>query len=137
MNNYGHRKMRVWQNIDRLSLLVYGLVRKIPRSNYKLIRQIESAMDSVGANFVEGYYAGSILEYLRFCRYGKRSLGELQERLRRCYFRQYFRNQEYHEFDDLAIKTMYLFDRLIYALEKKAEEGVRRPQKWAEGKKGL
>ena len=118
-NEHGHRKMRVWQNVDTLNPLVNNLVKKIPRSNYKLIRQIYDAMDSVGSNFVEGYYSGSILEYLRFLRYGKRSLAEVQERIRRCYQRRYFQEKEYLEFEDLAIKTMYLFDHLIRSLEKK------------------
>ena len=116
---YGHRKMRVWQNIDRLCVIVYRLVKKIPRSQYKLINQINSAMDSVGSNFVEGYYAGSIPEYLRFLRYSRRSLAEVQDRIRRCYQREYFSKNEHFEFDDLAIKTFYLFVRLIDSLEKK------------------
>jgi len=57
-NKYGHRKMVVWQNCDRLSIMVYRMVKKIPNWNYKIIRQIEAAMDSVGSNFVEGYYSG-------------------------------------------------------------------------------
>ena len=124
-NKYGHRKMVVWQNCDRLSIMVYRMVKKIPNWNYKIIRQIEAAMDSVGSNFVEGYYSGQIPEYLRFLRYGKRSLGEVQERVRRCFLRGYFKSFEYDEFDDLSIKTMYLFDRLIYALEKKIKQGKR------------
>ena len=122
---HGHRKMVVWQNIDRLAPMVNELANKIPGSDYKLIRQIHSAMDSVGANFVEGYYSGSIPEYLRFIRYGKRSLGEVQERIRRCYQRGYFDRGKYLDFDDLSIKTMYLFDRLIFSLEKKGAEGRR------------
>jgi four helix bundle protein len=121
MNNkpHGHRKMRVWQNIDRLGPIVNRLVKKIPRANFKLIRQIYDAYDSSGSNFVEGYYSGYIPEYIRFARYGKRSLGEVQERIRRCFQRGYFSNDEHFEFEDLAIKTMYLFDRLIASLEKK------------------
>jgi len=118
VNRHGHRKMRVWQNLDILAPIVNRLVKKIPRSNYKLTRQIYDAMDSSGSNFVEGYYSGSIPEYLRFVRYGKRSLGEVQERIRRCFQRGYFHQDDYFEFDDLAIKTMYLFDRLIYSLKK-------------------
>lgn len=128
---YGHRKMVVWQNIDQLCPIVNRLVDKIPKWHYKLAQQIEAAIDSVGSNFVEGYYCGSILDYLRFLRYAKRSLAEVQERVRRSYLRDYFQQHDYLIFDDLAIRTMYLFDRLIYALDKKARgkkaaEGIRR-----------
>jgi four helix bundle protein len=124
MNNlHGHRKMIVWQNIDRLCPIVGRLVKQIPGWNYKLIRQIEAAMDSVGANFVEGYYSGSLPEYLRFLRYSKRSLAEVQERIRRCHQRQYLNPVQYKQFDELSIKTFYLIDRLIYALREKLEKG--------------
>lgn len=118
-SEYGHRKMRVWQNVDRLGPMVNRLLAKVPRAQYKLIRQIYDALDSVGTNFVEGYYSGSIPEYLRFIRYGKRSLAEVQERLRRCFQRGCFSADEHFEFEDLSIKTMYLFDRLICSLGKK------------------
>ena len=117
--NYGHRKMRVWQNIDKLSVMVDNLVKKIPRAQFKLIGQINAAMDSTGSNFVEGYYSSSIPEYLRFLYYSKRSLAEVEQRIRRCYQRGYFFSQEYLEFDDLCIKTFYLTDRLIHSLKKK------------------
>ena len=118
-NLHGHRKIRVWQNLDRMAPIVNRLMKKMPRASYKLIQQIYDAFDSSGSNFVEGYYSGSIPEYLRFLRYGKRSLAEVQERIRRCFHRGYFSDAEYFEFEDLAIKTMYLYDRLIYSLDKK------------------
>jgi len=117
--NKGHRKMVVWQNIDKVSFLVNQLIKKIPYTQLRLIKQIISAMDSAGSNFVEGYYSSTIPEYLRFLHYSKRSLAEVQERIRRCFQRNYFSKTEYLEFDDWAIKTLYLFDRLIFSLTKK------------------
>jgi len=114
---YGHQKMKVWQNVDCLDEQVQLLLEKIPRFEYKIRSQIDSASDSVGANFVEGYYSGSVSEYIRFCRYGKRSLGELQERVRRALRKGYFSETELMGFNDLSIKTMFMFDRLIRALE--------------------
>jgi four helix bundle protein len=86
---YGHRKMVVWQNIDRIDILVQDILKRIPRTEFKLRSQIDNASDSVGANFVEGYYSGSLAEYLRFLRYSKRSLAELQERVRRTWRKGY------------------------------------------------
>lgn len=118
---FGHRQMIVWQNADRLDVLVQKILNKIPKHEFEMRAQIDSCSDSIGANFVEGYYSGSLGEYIRFCRYSKRSLGELQERMRRVLRKGYITQDEYTEFDDLAIKTMYLFDRLINSLEKKRE----------------
>jgi four helix bundle protein len=70
---------------------------------------------------VEGYYSGALGEYIRFVKYAKRSLGELQERIRRVLRKGYIGQNEYAEFDDLAIKTMYLIDRLLKSLENKRE----------------
>lgn len=105
---HGHRKMRVWQNIDKLDILVQKILKKIPKHEFKLRSQIDNASDSTGANFVEGYYSGSLAEYIRFCRYSKRSLAELQERVRRTFRKGYIEEGEFNEFDDLAIKTNVL-----------------------------
>ena len=115
-----HRWMKVWQNADQLDCVIQKLLQQIPRSEFELRRQIDSASDSVGANFVEGYYSGSLAEYIRFNKYSKRSLGELRERVRRSVRKGYVTNSQFDEFEDLAIRTMYLLDRLIAALQKKS-----------------
>ena len=113
--------MRVWQNADRLDVMVQKILARIPKHEFEMRSQIDSASDSIGANFVEGFYSGALGEYIRFLRYSKRSLGELQERVRRVLRKGYINQTEYDEFDDLAIKTMYLFDRLLKSLENKRE----------------
>ena len=117
----GHQKMKVWQNIDALDMLVQDILKAIPKNEFIMRSQIDKASDSVGANFVEGYYSGSTAEYLRFLRYGKRSLGELHERIRRLVRKNILTSYKYNTFNTSAIKTMYMFDRLIYALEYKLE----------------
>jgi four helix bundle protein len=86
------------------------------RTEFKIRSQIDSASDSVGSNFVEGYYSASTPEYLRFLSYGKRSLGEVHERVRRLLRKGYIDNDDYRQFNELAIKTMFMFDRLMQAL---------------------
>ncbi len=112
----GHEKMIVWQNIDRLDIIVQNILKKLPKNEFKMKSQIDNASDSVGANFVEGYYSGSLLEYLRFLRYSKRSLGELRERVHRVKRKGYLNDTEFATFDNCAIGTMYLLDRLIRSL---------------------
>lgn len=117
----GHEKMIVWQNIDKLDILVQKILKKIPKYEFKMKSQIDNASDSIGANFVEGYYSGSLGEYIRFLRYSKRPLGELRERVRRIRRKEYILGGKYEEFNDCAIKTMYLLDRLLASLIKKKQ----------------
>lgn len=112
-----HQKMIVWQNIDKLDILIQTILKKIPHFEYGTKSQIDNASDSVGSNFVEGFYSGSVGEYIRFCKYSRRSIGELQERVRRILRKDYINNDEYEKFNELSIKTKYLLDRLIYSLE--------------------
>ncbi len=117
----GHKKMIVWQSIDELDIIVQDIIKKIPRNEYKIRNQIDNASASVGANFVEGYYSGFLPEYIRFLTYSRRSLGELQERVRRVLRKGHIIEDEYTRFDERACKTMYLLNRLIYSLRDKKE----------------
>jgi len=119
-NLYGHRKMIVWQNLDKLEVLVEQMVlTKVPKNQFKLRDQIERATSSCTANFIEGYYSGSIKEYLRFLSYSKRSLAELQDWVRRSFHKNYLSEENYLLIDDLLIKTMFLSNRLINSLKQK------------------
>lgn len=118
MGKNSHEKMIVWQMADKLDFLTQKYLRRIPEKEYKLKSQIDSASDSVGANFVEGYYNNSLKEYIRFCRYSRRSVAEVLERFRRALRKNFLSEQEFGEIEDCAIKTGYLFDRLIQSLEK-------------------
>jgi four helix bundle protein len=117
----GHEKMIVWQNIDRLDILVQKILKYIPKHEYKMRSQIDNASDSIGANFVEGYYSGSLAEYIRFLYYSKRSLGELRERVRRVKRKGHIGDDVYDKFDNSSKGTMYLLDRLIGSLKDKRQ----------------
>ncbi|MFC1496666.1 four helix bundle protein [Candidatus Margulisiibacteriota bacterium] len=119
-NEYGHRKMIVWKNLDLIEQIVLNeILVRIPKNKFQLIDQIERSCSSSVANFVEGYYSGSIKEYMRFLRYSRRSLAELQDWVRRCFHKKYINKALYVKFDGLAIRTMYLSNRLIRSLENK------------------
>ncbi|HVN67821.1 MAG TPA: four helix bundle protein [Candidatus Sulfotelmatobacter sp.] len=133
---YGHRKMRVWQNLDKIEYLVRNkILPLIPKNKYSLIDQIDRSCGSSMANFIEGYYSGSLKEYLRFLSYSRRSTAELQDWVRRSHYDGFIKQAEYLEFDDLAIKTVFLINRLVYALKKKAVEGKQGQMK-SEGNRG-
>ena len=114
---YGHRKMIVWQNLDKIEIIIQKeILKRIPRNKLKLIDQLDRACGSCVANFIEGYYSGSLKEYIRFLRYSKRSLAELQDWVRRTYHKEFIPEIIYAEFDVLSIRTMFLLNRLINAL---------------------
>lgn len=117
----GHEQMIVWQNIDKLDSYVQILLKKIPKYEFKIKLQIDDASDSIGPNFVEGYYSGSLAEYIRFLRYSRRSTGELRERVRRLLRKGYINETKYEIFNRMAITTAYLLDRLMGSLKKKQE----------------
>ena len=133
-NVYGHRKMVVWQNLDKIEEIIQRkILNQISKREYNLRDQIDRASSSSVANFIEGYYSGSIKEYVRFLRYSKRSAAELQDWIRRTYYKGYIDKSVYDNFDDLVIKTIYLLNRLIDSLIKKTEQkaikGPRGPMK--------
>jgi len=133
-NGYGHRKMITWQNLDKIEEIIQRkILNLIPKREYNLRDQIDRASSSSVANFIEGYYSGSLKEYVRFLRYSKRSAAELQDWVRRTYFKAYIDKTLYDNFDDLLIKTIYLLNRLIASLIKKSEQkaikGLRGPKK--------
>jgi four helix bundle protein len=116
MGKRNHERMIVWQMADLLDCYTQKILRGIPRTEFKLRSQIDSASDSIGSNLVEGYYSGSTREFIRFCRYSRRSCGELQERVRRCVRKGYISQDDYTRFCRIVIRTGYLFDRLIMSL---------------------
>ncbi|MFA4905865.1 MAG: four helix bundle protein [Candidatus Margulisiibacteriota bacterium] len=114
----GHRKMVVWKNLDQVEQMVYWeILKKIPKNAFSLIDQIDRACSSSMANFIEGYYSGSRREYVKFLKYSKRSLAELQDWIRRCYYKGFISKELYEKADDLLIRTIYLENRLISALQ--------------------
>lgn len=115
----GHKNMVVWLSMDELDMFVQKILKKIPTNEYKIRTQIDNASDSIGANFVEGYYSGFLPEYIKFLTYSRRSLGELQERVRRILRKGFITESEYRLFDEHASKTMFLLNRLIYSLKSK------------------
>jgi len=116
--DYGHRKMVVWKNLDQIEQQVYkSIIKKIPKNCFSIIDQIDRACSSSMANFIEGYYSGSRKEYIRFIKYSKRSLAELQDWIRRIHYKEFISEEIYNRIDDLLIKTIYLENRLISALQ--------------------
>ena len=119
-NNKGpHTNIIAWQEAVNLNNLLNELLSKIKFLDFKLKSQVMNASDSVIANIVEGYYSKTTGDYIRFCRYARRSCAELKERMIILAKRNIINNKDILKFDEQAIRTGYLIDRLIAGLEKK------------------
>ena len=117
---FGHRKLVVWKNIDDLTNIVCNrILPAIPKNKAKLRDQIERAVSSIGANFIEGYYSGSTKEFIRFLSYSRRSLSELGYWLNFCCKIRLISGSLFNSSDDLLIRTGYLLDRLTQSLRSK------------------
>jgi len=120
--NYGnHEKLIAWQMADVLDEIVQEILKSVPKNEFKIRQQLDSASDSVGSNIVEGSYSGSIPEFIRFLRYARRSCGEVQERVTRLKRKGLIDEDLYSKFKPQCIKTGYIIDRLISSLCDKRE----------------
>ena len=116
-----YKTMAVWQSIEQLNEIVNDVLICIHKNEFKCRSQIANANDSVGSNFVEGYYSGYIKEYIRFLKYSRRSGQELYSRVTNLFIRKVIGNNLYTKFDDRCKKTMFLIDRTRYGLENKVK----------------
>ena len=121
MNLGNHEKLIAWKMANELDLIVQDVLKQIPKNEFKMRSQIDSASDSVGSNIVEGYYSGSTKEFIRFLRYSRRSCGEVQERVRRVHRKSLISEKLFEKANVHSIKTGYIIDRLILSLQKKLE----------------
>jgi len=72
-------ELRVWQSARIMVQQVYQITREGSFArDFGLRDQIQRAAVSVMSNIAEGFHAGSNAEFLRFLRYARRSLAEVQ-----------------------------------------------------------
>lgn len=72
------RRITAWQKSDDLVVRIYEITKTFPKEElYALTSQIRRAAVSVPANIAEGSSMSHKKEYLRFLRYAKASLGEV------------------------------------------------------------
>jgi four helix bundle protein len=77
-----YRSLKVWQRAHRLTLLVYELTGRFPKSEqFGLTSQIRRASSSIPANLAEGCGRNSDRELARFARIALGSANELDYHL--------------------------------------------------------
>jgi len=64
LKNYG--ELQVWQKAHELTLLVFPMTEKFPRSDqFGIVSQVRRSSSSVAANIAEGFGRGTTKEILR------------------------------------------------------------------------
>ena len=89
----GYRELTVWQKSMDLVVLIYKLVKRLPKEeNYVLSDQMRRAAVSIPSNIAEGHGRSSTREYLRFLSIASGSKNELETQLILCVSLEYLSN---------------------------------------------
>lgn len=82
MEEFGYRKLIVWQEARKLVIEVYKLTKQFPKSElFGLISQMQRAAVSVVANVSEGWLRRSVADKKRYLEIAQGSLLELAAEL--------------------------------------------------------
>jgi len=111
------KKLLAWQKAYKLTLEVYKITRKFPRTEiYGLSLQIRRASASVPANIAEGYERQHRKEYLQHLFIAKGSLGEVKTYLSMAKDLGYISIPDYEAIEKLRAETARLLKGLIKSL---------------------
>jgi four helix bundle protein len=72
-----YRELEVWKKAHELTLLVYRITERFPRTDlYGIVSQVRRSSSAVAANIAEGFGRGTTKEFLRVLYIAR---GELEE----------------------------------------------------------
>lgn len=113
----GFRQLTAWQKAYELTLEVYRLTKKFPKTEtYGLISQLQRAVISIPANIAEGYERNHRKEYLQFLYIAKGPLGEVETYLLLAKDLGYLNESDYALLDENRKVTSRLLKGLIKSL---------------------
>ena len=112
------RDLIVWQKAMDQAVLVYSLVKKLPREElYALSDQMRRAAVSVPSNIAEGHSRNSLKEYLQFLSIAKGSNAELHTQCLLCEKLGYFSERELQAMISLSTEIAKMLNSLINTLK--------------------
>lgn len=98
-----HLEVPVFQLVHKLTLMIYLITEKFPRSEiYGIVSQLRRATASIAANIVEGFYRKSRKELIQFLIMARGSCGEVRYFLLLSKDLGYIDPQKYISFDNMA-----------------------------------
>jgi len=108
----GYRKLVVWLEAKKLTVLVYRLTENFPRSEeFGLKSQMRRAVVSIMSNVAEGWLRRSKKDKLRYLEIAEGSLLELESEGEVCLEVGYWKKKEYQLFDEQRARAGYLLYR--------------------------
>lgn len=119
--NSGYKKLIVWQEAKNLTVLVYKLTEKFPKSEeYGLKGQMRRASVSTMSQIAEGWIRKSIKDKLHYLEIAEGSSLELKSQGEIPIEVGYLTVKEYNEFDNQRAKVSYL----LYKYKSRIEQNI-------------
>ena len=122
--NRGYMKLEVWQKGIELYRIVWDVVYKKNKIDFKLRAQIADAAQSVSANIAEGYSRRSINEYLQHLYISEGSLAETLSRAIGFKVTGQIAEDPFKQIDILHYEIENKLLRLIESIENKRDKGT-------------
>ena len=119
----GYMKLIVWQKGMELFELVWTIVSREAKIDFKLRSQIADAAQSVSANISEGYGRRSLNEYVQFLYYALGSMAETMTRAIGLRQTKQIPDSRFNDFDVLHYEVENRLLRLIEKLEQRKDDG--------------
>ena len=120
MENKGYKRLKVWQEAHKLTLMVYKETRKFPKEElFSLTNQLRRAVVSIPANIVEGQVRGSSKSFIQYLNIANGSLVEVEYYLELAKELKYLTNEQYKVLDQQRFITGNLLNGLIKAIKNK------------------
>lgn len=120
------KDLRVWKQGYELTLLVYRVTAKFPKSElYGIVSQMRRAGVSVVSNIAEGYSRKGRGEYIQFLSVAYGSLSELETQILLSKDLEYIAKEEFDKLMKLKDGTGAMLYRLIQRLR---TSGTRNPE---------
>lgn len=117
-DNKGFRKLKVWNEAHKLTLLVYRLTDNFPKHElFGLTPQIRRAVVSIAANIVEGHVKTSKKEFLHHLDFANGSLVEVEYFLELARDLGYISQEEYDTIDNQRVIVGNLLHGFIKAIK--------------------
>ena len=108
-----------WQQARELTNLVYDLTEQTKFSkDYRLRDQVQGAAGSIMHNIAEGFDDGSVIEFIRFLKYARRSASEVQSEIYLALDRKYVTSDDFQRVYDMATTTKKSINAFVAYLRK-------------------
>jgi four helix bundle protein len=117
--------LECWQEARRLVVTIYDTAKRVSFSkDYNLKEQIIGAAISIMANIAEGFDSQSNIEFVRFLRYSRRSVSEVQNCLYIALDQNYIPQQTLDAINKQCDKVRQIIDGLIRYLRNRKTSGT-------------